>query len=251
MSVLSNVPTISKQVVIDLFYKPIVMPNSTFGNREVSTKCLWKAVENSFDILITDSQSKNILNVPLLQAFINGLTDYTTDAKGDVGSWLRKTCILAGREICLRRPQILSLVDTKAQNGVEIFDRFEELYVSNCIRMSCELLDSLRQECVLSLAQVSRYPSIQHYFNNYLRYKSFQKKIEPKELLKYIATEEKSLLLILAAEDSTNWNFVISLLKGLVYSAGAQQASYDVLSDSFTALSAILNLSSTYPVVGK
>ena len=29
-----------------------------------------------------------------LDAFLEGLTDYTTDARGDVGSWIRVSCIL-------------------------------------------------------------------------------------------------------------------------------------------------------------
>lgn len=239
---ISYTKAIPKPMVLDLFYKPIVMPGSNFRNKQVATRCLWNAVADNLDLLLTQNSDGTTLDVSILQVFIDGLFDYTTDSRGDVGSWIRKTCIIAGRVVCKSRTRLVGLVSEKNMlYFCEKFDRFIQLYTDRCLCIAGELLDSLRHECVLSLAE-TRYPSIRQCFANFVEYVASNSTGKALSLFQYMfSNPTENLIVALHTDDSTHFQFVCSLIKGLISAAGAQQVSTDILESACVALVSILD----------
>lgn len=247
----SHCASLPKSVVLDLFYKPIVMPKAVFRNRQVATQCLWNIINHDLGILLTDNETGKVIDTSLLQVFINGLFDYTADSRGDVGSWLRKTCILAGRQICQSKAELLKHIknETNLEYSKVKLERFQEIYTTCCIRISGELLDNLRNECVVSLSQ-SLYPAISQYFTGFLKFQFEHSTTgNSSTFIQYTSKESPqsgSLIQALCKDEPTPHVFVCAFIKGLVFSAGAQQASAGILESACAALYSILDPSAAH-----
>ncbi|WVR03591.1 hypothetical protein IAU60_000583 [Kwoniella sp. DSM 27419] len=77
----------------------------------------------------------------VLLALLQGLEDYTTDQRGDVGSWVRATC-------CSSLGRAVSLNDKRA--GLITIELFDSI-VGGLIKQAAEKLESVRSEAALAL----------------------------------------------------------------------------------------------------
>ena len=78
-----------------------------------------------------------------LDAFLDGLTDYTTDERGDIGSWIRISCVLGLSTFT----QILFTHSKSLPNFIEYFP--PEKYhaaVGGILKQGVERLDNVRQQ---------------------------------------------------------------------------------------------------------
>jgi len=90
-----------------------------------------------------------------LGAFIDGLTDYTTDERGDVGSWIRISCVLGLSTFA----QIIFTHSKSLSNFVGYFP--PEKYhaaVGGILKQGVERLDNVRQQTGVQFANLLRSP---------------------------------------------------------------------------------------------
>lgn len=81
--------------------------------------------------------------VKCLDAFMEGLADYGTDERGDVGSWIRISCVRGLSEFI----QILFTQSKSLQNFVEYLppERFHAA-IGGILKQGVERLDNVRQQ---------------------------------------------------------------------------------------------------------
>ena len=92
------------------------------------------------------------LSVAILTALLNGLADYTTDARGDVGSWVRVACVralAAAAALLLAAPAPLD-----AFLPLQVFHKA----VGGVLKQGAERLDSVRVAAGGALAQLLALP---------------------------------------------------------------------------------------------
>ena len=90
-----------------------------------------------------------------LDAFLDGLKDYTTDERGDVGSWIRISCVLGLSTFA----QILFTHSKSLPNFTEYFP--PEKYhaaVGGILKQGVERLDNVRQQTGAQFARLLRLP---------------------------------------------------------------------------------------------
>jgi len=90
-----------------------------------------------------------------LDAFLAGLTDYTTDERGDVGSWIRISCVLGLSTFT----QILFTHSKSLPNFIEYLP--PEKYhaaVGGILKQGVERLDNVRQQTGAEFAKLLRSP---------------------------------------------------------------------------------------------
>ena len=78
-----------------------------------------------------------------LDAFLEGLTDYTTDERGDVGSWIRMSCVLGLSTFVL----VLFAHSKSLPKFIEYFP--PEKYhaaIGGILKQGVERLDNVRQQ---------------------------------------------------------------------------------------------------------
>ncbi|PWN52231.1 ARM repeat-containing protein [Violaceomyces palustris] len=94
------------------------------------------------------------LGVRILNALLKGLQDYTTDQRGDVGSWVRSTCVVGLRNMLdLYRDQIKRLKkidDPWLPEGL-----FHDV-ISGVLKQSVERIDSVRHTAGTQLIHLYR-----------------------------------------------------------------------------------------------
>ncbi|KAF8327012.1 ARM repeat-containing protein [Cantharellus anzutake] len=116
--------------------------------RRNALDALARIVENSsFGTLQEIGQSKF---QEIFGAFINGLNDYTTDERGDVGSWIRIACVRAiGASISrlFVEKQLATLEDWLPQPTYH-------LAISGTLKQGAERLDNVRQEAGIQIRSV-------------------------------------------------------------------------------------------------
>ncbi len=79
-----------------------------------------------------------------ISAFITSLTDYSTDQRGDIGSWVRLVTLTAlGKTTSLLAKRILS--DYPEENKLVNQESFD-LIVGGIVKQSVEKLEPLREE---------------------------------------------------------------------------------------------------------
>ena len=90
-----------------------------------------------------------------LDAFLAGLTDYTTDERGDIGSWIRISCVLGLSTFA----QIFFAQSKSLPNLIEYFP--PEKYhaaIGGILKQGVERLDNVRQQTGAQLAKLLRSP---------------------------------------------------------------------------------------------
>ena len=88
-------------------------------------------------------------------AFLEGLTDYTTDARGDVGSWIRLSCVLGLSTFT----QVLFTHSKSLPNFIEYFP--PETYhaaIGGILKQGVERLDNVRQQAGTQFMKLLRLP---------------------------------------------------------------------------------------------
>ncbi len=106
--------------------------------------------------------STDVVNA-LLDALITGLKDYTTDERGDVGSWIRIACIQGLTDIVglLFRAFLLgsnSIISVAAQLQSYLPSEKFHVIVAGILKQGMEKLDNVRQEaglCVMKLLNMN------------------------------------------------------------------------------------------------
>ena len=86
-------------------------------------------------------------------AFLEGLKDYTTDERGDVGSWIRCSCVLGLSKFV----QILFAHSKSLQNFVEYLP--PEKYhaaIGGILKQGVERLDNVRQQTGIQFMKLLR-----------------------------------------------------------------------------------------------
>ena len=90
-----------------------------------------------------------------LDAFLEGLTDYTTDERGDVGSWIRISCVIGLSTFT----QILLTHSKSLPNFIEYFP--PEKYhagIGGILKQGVERLDNVRQQTGAQFVKLLRSP---------------------------------------------------------------------------------------------
>ena len=93
--------------------------------------------------------------VRCFEAFLEGLTDYTTDQRGDVGSWIRISCVLGLSTFA----QVLFTHSKSLPNLVEYFP--PEKYhaaIGGILKQGIERLDNVRQQTGVQFVKLLRSP---------------------------------------------------------------------------------------------
>lgn len=147
---------------------------------------------------------------------LSALDDYTTGPQGDIGSWLRKSAISVGLK--------LAPLDKTGDFVVQ--------FVKRLLRISVELLDTLRIDAVSALTILSA--KISPSFFNFFSKTNFLEIID-NEFAHFFSS---IILLLDLPELSTE--YYNEFAKGFVYTAGARYASEGILKQSFQALSVYL-----------
>lgn len=99
----------------------------------------------------------------LLDALITGLKDYTTDERGDVGSWVRIACIQGLTDIVDLLCRVFLLGSNPINNVVARLQAYlpsEKFHVivAGVLKQGMEKLDNARQEaglCVMKLLNIN------------------------------------------------------------------------------------------------
>ncbi|KAF5094260.1 hypothetical protein D0Z00_003627 [Geotrichum galactomycetum] len=147
---------------------------------------------------------------------LSALDDYTTGPQGDIGSWLRKSAISVGLKLApLDKP-----------------GDFVGQFVGKNLRISVELLDTLRVDAVNALTILSSNisPGLSDFFSK----KNFLNIID-NDFTHFFSS---IILLLNLPELSTE--YYNEFVKGIVYTSGARYASEGILKQSFQALSVYL-----------
>jgi hypothetical protein len=97
--------------------------------------------------LRTVSSSSDLQNA--FSAFLGGLDDYTTDQRGDVGSWVRSACMTALGDVI---DHIVCLPPTEGWIPDETLDTV----VGGLLKQSVERIDSVRETACEQLGRVGR-----------------------------------------------------------------------------------------------
>lgn len=86
-------------------------------------------------------------------ALLEGLTDYTTDERGDVGSWIRLSCVLALSKFA----QILFAHSKSLPNFVEYLspEKYQAV-VGGILKQGVERLDNVRQQTGIQFLKLLR-----------------------------------------------------------------------------------------------
>jgi hypothetical protein len=90
-----------------------------------------------------------------LDTFLQGLTDYTTDERGDVGSWIRISCVLGLSTFA----QILLRHSKSLPDFTEYFP--PEKYhgaIGGILKQGVERLDNVRQQTGTQFIELLRLP---------------------------------------------------------------------------------------------
>ena len=90
-----------------------------------------------------------------LDAFLEGLTDYTTDERGDVGSWIRMSCVM-GLSTFVR---VLFTHSNSLPNFIDYFH--PEKYhtaIGGILKQGVERLDNVRQQTGNQFVKLLRSP---------------------------------------------------------------------------------------------
>lgn len=103
------------------------------GSRPMDVRCA--ALTGLGKLVQRDSQLQTQRHTELV---LEGLDDYTTNERGDVGSWMRRECIAVG-------------VDMLANGDTTFQTEFEK----KLVRLCAELLDNVRHDALKALAKVS------------------------------------------------------------------------------------------------
>lgn len=90
-----------------------------------------------------------------------GLEDYTTDQRGDVGSWVRLACVSGLRQLLELYRSHASLFDPLADWLAE--DDFHAA-LAGLMKQMVERIDSVRSEAGEQLLAVCRAPSQAHFY---------------------------------------------------------------------------------------
>ena len=128
-------------------------PEEQSAVRDIETRVnALKAMSNA---MMDNSNSKGLLNDNLLrvacQAYLNALDDYSTDNRGDIGSWAREAVMSSF-------PIFLGQVDLSEAN--ESFKRILNQILYKIARQSVERISRLRELAGATLAHCSRYSSV-------------------------------------------------------------------------------------------
>jgi hypothetical protein len=117
---------------------------------------------NAYDVDEQQVLSNDVVNA-LVDALITGLTDYTTDERGDVGSWVRIACIQGLTDIVDLIFRVL-LLGSNSMNNVAVQlqaylpgEKFHAI-VAGVLKQGMEKLDNVRQEaglCVMKLLNMN------------------------------------------------------------------------------------------------
>ena len=90
-----------------------------------------------------------------LDALLEGLTNYTTDQRGDVGSWIRISCVFGLSTLV----QILFTHSKSLPNFIEYFP--PEKYhaaIGGILKQGVERLDNVRQQTGTQFVKLFRWP---------------------------------------------------------------------------------------------
>src|ERR1700753_3387804 len=86
-------------------------------------------------------------------ALLEGLADYTTDERGDVGSWIRISCVLALSQLV----QILFTHSESLPNFVEYLPpKKYQAAIGGILKQSVERLDNVRQQAGIQFLKLLR-----------------------------------------------------------------------------------------------
>lgn len=90
-----------------------------------------------------------------LDALLEGLTDYTTDERGDVGSWVRISCVLGLSTFV----QVLFTHSKSLPKFVEYFppDKYHAA-IGGILKQGVERLDNVRQQTGTQFVKLLRSP---------------------------------------------------------------------------------------------
>ena len=103
--------------------------------------------------LMTDAPPESMSQC--ISSLLEGLTDYTTDERGDVGSWIRMSCVLALSKLV----QILFSHSNSLQNFVEYLP--PEKYhaaIGGILKQGVERLDHVRQQAGKQFVELLHLP---------------------------------------------------------------------------------------------
>jgi len=93
--------------------------------------------------------------VKCLDALLEGLTEYTTDERGDVGSWIRISCVLGLSTFA----QVLFTHSRSLPKFIEYFP--PEKYhaaIGGILKQGVERLDNVRQQTGTQFMKLLRFP---------------------------------------------------------------------------------------------
>lgn len=233
-----------------------------------------------------NTQNNKALQWRYLAALLDGMQNYTTDSRGDIGSWTRKDAMKRCFEIIgplsesLRSETLQSLNDATVEKNIQLFKTFVIVYVGNLLRICGELLDSLRSDAIQYLSLLEDKLFKDNIGESWLPisrlFKSIRKKSFETNSLEYfknlvfdcqalsasdiIFTTNSTTTNTTAGEDSIFSDSILAtptkndylhsdqvvgflrmeILQGLVVSAGGQQASQNLLNESFNGVLKLL-----------
>lgn len=168
------------------------------------------ALEGLGNVLVRNPKTIERSHFDLL---LNALNDYTIAPQGDIGSWLRKSAIS------------VSLKLIEFDNSGEFLNQFTK----NLLRISVELLDTLRTDALNALTMLST--NITFNLSNFFNTNDFLK------IFNSDSSHFFSSIILLLNLPELSTEFYNEFVKGLVYTAGARYASEGILKQSFQAIS--------------
>ncbi|WVQ80901.1 hypothetical protein IAT38_003008 [Cryptococcus sp. DSM 104549] len=108
------------------------------------------AVQRRDGVLVEGVVSDEML-VDIVQALVKGLGDYTTDQRGDVGSWVRIAALKALGRVLASHPPTQS-PNTDSKPTIMIPDDLLHRVIGGVIKQSVEKLEAVRAEGAMTLA---------------------------------------------------------------------------------------------------
>ncbi|KAI0269819.1 TBCD protein [Gloeopeniophorella convolvens] len=123
-----------------------VLPSSQLRMSDVEAR---RNCMVSIQLIITSlsSQLPNRLSVDdvvsMLEALLSGLDDYTTDERGDVGSWVRTASIQGLTSVC---STLLTLANSDTKYAEYIPASLYQKSISGILKQGVERLDNVRQQ---------------------------------------------------------------------------------------------------------